>query len=395
LAKITFETPLVEIDGDEMARIVWHLIKEKLLNPFVELNLDYYDLHIKVRDKTEDKITVECAEAIKKYGVGVKCATITANNDRVKEFTLKKAWASPNATIRGILDGTVFRKPIMVAGLKPAVNSWVKPLSIGRHAYGDIYSAVEMEIPSAGKVELVFKGEDGTTKTLDVFNFKGAGVVMAQHNLEKSIRSFAQSCINYALTEGTPIWFCNKDTISKVYHGKFRTIFSEVVEENSEKLKAKNIEYRFLLIDDAAAQMIKHEGGILLCLMNYDGDVWSDLVAGGFGSLGLMTSVLVTPDQKFEFEAAHGTVTRHYHQHQKGEKTSTNSVASIFAWSGALRKRGELDKNQPLQDFANKLEKATLDTIKNNVLTKDLALLKGVKDYCTTEGFIDAVAKAL
>ncbi|MBP9838154.1 MAG: NADP-dependent isocitrate dehydrogenase [Proteobacteria bacterium] len=395
--KIAVKTPLVEIDGDEMARVVWQAIKEKIILPNLDLPIEYFDLHIKNRDKTDDNITLDAALAIKKHKVGVKCATITANNDRVKEFTLKSAWPSPNATIRSVLDGTVFRKPITVNNIKPAVSSWKQPITIARHAYGDIYSAVEMVIPEAGKVELVYTNENGKKTVLKVHDFESPGIVMSMHNLDRSIRSFMKSCINFAIAEKQPLWFCGKDTISKKYHAQFRSIFEEETESSHKELEAAGVEHKYLLIDDAAAQLVKHPGGILLALMNYDGDVWSDFVAGGFGSLGLMTSVLVSPDGNFEYEAAHGTVTRHFRAYEKGQKTSTNSIASIFAWTGALGKRGELDGNKELVDFARKVEKITIATVESGTMTKDLALLAGIEvnKAASTEEFIDAVAKQL
>jgi len=395
--KVEVKTPLVEMDGDEMARIVWQMIKEKLLLPHLELPIKYFDLHVKKRDETEDAITIDAALAIKQYGVGVKCATITPNADRVKEYQLRSAWPSPNATIRSVLDGTVFRKPIMVKNIPPAVSSWKKPVTIGRHAYGDIYAAVEFLVPEAGKVELVYTPEVGKPSVYELHEFDGPGVVMGLHNLDKSIRSFASACVNYALSEGIELWFCAKDTISKKYHGHFRQLFKEAVDARKQEFEAKKILYRYLLIDDAAAQLMKHEGGFLLALMNYDGDVWSDLVAGGFGSLGLMTSVLVSPDGCYEYEAAHGTVTRHFYAHQKGEKTSTNSVASIFAWTGALRKRGELDQTPGVVKFAEKVERLTIETIESGTMTKDLALVSGLSaaKAASTEEFIDLVAKRL
>ncbi len=395
--KVAVKTPLVEMDGDEMARIVWEMVKAKLLTPFLDLPIQYYDLHVKKRDETDDAVTIEAALAIKQYGIGVKCATITPNSERVKEYSLKSAWPSPNATIRSVLDGTVFRAPIMVKNVPPAVSSWKKPITIGRHAYGDIYAAVDMLIPEPGKVELVYTPETGQPVKLQVQEFDGPGVVMGMHNVDKSIRSFARSCVSYALSEKKELWFCAKDTISKKYHGHFRRLFQESVDSRKAELEAAKITYRYMLIDDAAAQMMKHEGGFLLALMNYDGDVWSDLVAGGFGSLGLMTSVLVSPDGNYEYEAAHGTVTRHYYAHQKGEKTSTNSVASIFAWTGALKKRGELDKTPEVTAFGEKVEKATIATIEGGTMTKDLALVAGLPaaKAAGTEEFIDAVAARL
>ena len=395
--KVELKNPLVEMDGDEMARIVWQMVKAKLLLPFVEMDIKYFDLHVKSRDDTDDAVTIEAAIAVKQYGVGVKCATITPNAERVKEYSLKSAWPSPNATIRSLLDGTVFRKPIMVKNIPPAVHSWKKPIMIGRHAYGDIYAAVEMPIPEPGKVELVYTPEVGKKVVLQVHDFDGPGIVMGQHNLDKSIKSFARACVAYAVSEKIDLWFCSKDTISKKYHGQFRALFKEAVDSRKTEFEAAKINYRYLLIDDAAAQLMKHEGGFLLALMNYDGDVWSDLIAGGFGSLGLMTSVLVSPDGNYEYEAAHGTVTRHYYAHQRGEKTSTNSVASIFAWTGAIRKRGELDKTPEAVEFANRVESAVIETIESGTMTKDLALGAGLKaeQSAGTEEFIDAVAKRL
>lgn len=393
MAKIVVKTPLIELDGDEMTRIIWAMIKEKLILPYLDVDLHYYDLHVSKRDETNDQITKDSANAIIKYGVGVKCATITPDNERVTEYKLKKAWSSPNATIRAMLDGTVFRKPIMLDCIPPAVRYWKKPISIGRHAYGDIYKGAEMQIPGAGKVELVYTATNGDKKTLEVHNFDGAGVVMAIHNIEKSMKSFFKACVNQAISDKVELWFCAKDTISKVYHGRFRALFEEEIAASASRLKEAGIYTRYLLIDDAAAQLMKHEGNILLALMNYDGDVWSDLIAGGFGSLGLMTSVLVSPDGKFEYEAAHGTVKRHYYEHLKGNKTSTNSVASIFAWTGGIAKRGELDGTPDVVKFAHNLERAVLSTIESGTMTKDLCLIAGrdVNEAVTTEGFIDAV----
>lgn len=395
MRKVPVRTPIVEIDGDEMARIVWQMVREKLILPFFDLKIEYYDLHLKTRDDTNDTITLDAAVAIKELGVGVKCATITANNDRVKEYNLKQAWPSPNATIRSVLDGTVFRKPIMVKNVPPAVSAWKKAITIGRHAYGDIYSAVEFVVPDAGKVELVYTPESGEKTVLKVHTFDGPGVVSGMHNSDSSIRSFARACVNYAISDKTELWFCAKDTISKKYHGQFRRIFQEVVDSQRAEMEAAGVAYRYLLIDDAAAQLMKHQGGMLLALMNYDGDVWSDMVAGGFGSLGLMTSVLVSPDGKYEYEAAHGTVTRHYRAHMRGEKTSTNSVASIFAWTGALAKRGELDETPDVVDFAKRLEKSVIDTIEGGIMTKDIASLAGLplEKAANSEEFIDAVQK--
>ncbi len=395
--KIKVNTPIVEIDGDEMTRIIWQMIKDKLLLPFLDLELQYFDLHVQKRDETDDQITIDAAVAIRELGVGVKCATITPNAERVDEYKLKKEWPSPNATIRSVLDGTVFRKPIMVDNIPPAVRSWCKPITIGRHAYGDIYKAVEFKVPSAGKVELTFTAESGETEAIPVHEFEGPGVVMGMHNTDASINSFVRSCINYALSEKTDLWFAAKDTISKKYHSHFRDRFQQAVDQRKADFEAAGVEYRYMLIDDAVAQIMKHEGGMLIALMNYDGDVWSDLIAGGFGSLGLMTSVLVSPEGKFEYEAAHGTVRRHYYQHLEGKPTSTNSVASIFAWTGAIAKRGELDGTPEVVEFAQRLERAVISTIESGTMTKDLVIVCG-NDPSTavgTEEFIDAVAAQL
>lgn len=398
MSKIKVKTPLVELDGDEMTRVIWKEIKDKFIHPFLDIELEYYDLGVEYRDKTDDKVTVDSANAILKHGVGVKCATITPNADRVKEYSLKKEWPSPNGTIRSILDGTVFRKPITINNIPSAVRSWKKPISIGRHAYGDIYRNVEMIIPEAGKVELVYTDANGNVKDkVTVQDFKSSGVVMGMHNIEKSIDSFAKSCFNYALSEKMPIWFATKDTISKKYHAKFRKIFDDLAVAKKAELDAAGIYYGYYLIDDAVAQIMKHEGGMLWALMNYDGDVMSDMVASGFGSLGLMTSVLVSPEGKYEYEAAHGTVTRHYRKYQKGETTSTNSVASIFAWTGALQKRGELDNTPDVVEFAKKVEKAVIDTIEGGEMTKDLISLSTApnKKELDTVQFMDAVVKRL
>ncbi|PJZ24131.1 isocitrate dehydrogenase (NADP(+)) [Leptospira hartskeerlii] len=398
MAKIKVKTPLVELDGDEMTRIIWKEIKDRFIHPYLDIELDYYDLGVEYRDKTDDKVTVDSANAILKYGVGVKCATITPNQDRVVEYKLKKEWKSPNGTIRSILDGTVFRKPIIVNNIPSGVRSWQKPIVVGRHAFGDLYKDTELYIPEAGKVEIVFTTKDGKEKERVTINdFDGPGVVMGQFNLDKSIYSFAEACFNYAISEKINVWFATKDTISKKYHARFRAIFEEVSTKRAAELKAAGIEYWYYLIDDAVAQIVKNPGGMLWALMNYDGDVMSDMVASGFGSLGLMTSVLVSPDGKFEYEAAHGTVTRHYRQYQKGETTSTNSVASIFAWTGALAKRGELDGTPDVVSFAQKLEKAVIDTIQAGEMTKDLVLLtttKGPKQLDTFQ-FMEAIQKRL
>lgn len=396
--KIRVKNPIVEMDGDEMTRIIWSLIKEKLITPFLDIDLKYYDLGIKHRDETDDTVTVEAANAIKEFGIGVKCATITPNAARVKEYSLKQQWKSPNGTIRSILDGTVFRKPIIIKNIPPAVHKWKKPIIIGRHAYGDIYKNIEHVIAGPGAAELVFTPAGGGEKTvLKIHDFKGRGVVMGMHNTEASVRSFAQSCINYALGEKVDLWFGAKDTISKQYHGFFRDIFAEEVDQAKDKFRQAGIQYRYLLIDDAVAQVIKSEGGMLWACMNYDGDVMSDMVATGFGSLGLMTSVLVSPDGKYEFEAAHGTVVRHYYEHLKGNPTSTNSIASIFAWTGALAKRGELDETPGVVLFAKALENTVIRTVEEGVMTKDLMLIADppVAEYARTEEFIDAVAERM
>lgn len=394
-AKIRVENPLVEMDGDEMTRIIWEMIKNKLVLPFLDIELKYFDLHMKNRDETDDRVTIDAALAIKEFGVGVKCATITPNAERVKEYSLKREWPSPNATIRSILDGTVFRRPIIVDSIPPAVRSWKKPISIGRHAYGDIYKAVERKIPGPGTVKLVYQPENGPEEETLLHEFQGAGVVMGMHNTEASIRSFVRTCVAFSLSEKIDLWFAAKDTISKQYHALFRDTFQQVVDQHEADFKSAGIEYRYMLVDDAIAQLMKHEGGMLIALMNYDGDVWSDMVAGGFGSLGLMTSVLVSPDGKFEYEAAHGTVKRHYYQHLDGKPTSTNSVASIFAWTGALGKRAELDGNSALLEYARQMEAAVVATIDSGKMTKDLTSMCGMPDSqaLTTEGFIDEVAK--
>jgi isocitrate dehydrogenase len=395
---IKVKNPIVEIDGDEMARVLWGHIKEKLLRPFIDIGTHYFDLGIKKRDETDDNITVEAARAIKEVGVGVKCATITPNAERVKEYGLKKQWKSPNGTIRSILDGTVFRKPIIISNIPPAVSAWKKPIIIGRHAYGDIYKSTELVIDTAGKAELVFKPKGGGEKQVMVIHdFRGPGVIMGMHNTESSIRSFARACISYAVDEKVDVWFGTKDTISKRYHGFFRDVFSEEVERAKAQFQEAGINYRYLLIDDAVAQVIKSEGGMLWACMNYDGDVMSDMVATGFGSLGLMTSVLVSPEGKYEFEAAHGTVVRHYREHIKGNPTSTNSIASIFAWTGALEKRGELDTTPEVVQFAKRLEMAVFETVESGIMTKDLMLIAEpkVEKYALTEEFIDAVAERL
>jgi isocitrate dehydrogenase len=397
MAKIKVKTPIVELDGDEMTRIIWAMIKEKLILPFLDVDLKYFDLGVQKRDETDDKITTEAGQAIKHYGVGVKCATITPDAERVSEYRLKKEWPSPNGQIRSILDGTVFRKPIIVRNISPAVRSWKKPIIIGRHAYGDIYRGVEMKVDRPGRVELMYTPTDGPEIRLLVHDFKGPGVVMGIHNLEKSIRSFARSCIQYALSERIDLWFSMKDTISKQYHAFFKTVFAEETSARQNDFDRAGIRYRYMLIDDAAAQVMKSEGNMLWAVSNYDGDVFSDVVASGFGSLGMMTSVLVSPDGKFEFEAAHGTVRRHYYEHLKGRPTSTNSVASIFAWTGGIKKRGEMDATPEVAAFAQKIEKAVIGCIEAGIVTKDLLPLMDPPPagYQSTEGFIDAVADRL
>ncbi|RJO74025.1 MAG: NADP-dependent isocitrate dehydrogenase [Myxococcales bacterium] len=398
MAKITVKTPIVEIDGDEMTRVMWQMVKDQLLLPYLDMKLEYYDLGVTHRDQTDDKITVDAAQAIKKHRVGVKCATITPDADRVTEFSLKKAWPSPNGTIRSILDGTVFRKPIIANNLRPAVWRWQKPIVIGRHAYGDIYKARELAIPGPGKAEIVFTpAGGGEPLRVTIHDFKGPGVVMGQHNIDQSIRSFARACIAYAVSEKIELWFGAKDTISKIYHARFKDIFAEETSRRAKDLQAAGVRYRYMLIDDAVAQIMKHEGGVLWACRNYDGDVFSDMVASGFGSLGMMTSVLVSPEGEFEFEAAHGTVKRHFCEHQKGNFTSTNPVATIFAWTGALRKRGELDNTPDVMRFADRVERATLGCIEAGVITKDLfhLLATPVAKWETTEGFMNCVAQRL
>lgn len=377
--KIKMTTPLVEMDGDEMTRILWKSIKEELLCPFIDLNTEYYDLGLEHRNETDDKVTVDAANANMKYGVAVKCATITPNAARMTEYNLKEMWKSPNGTIRAILDGTVFRAPIIVKGIEPLVKNWHKPITIARHAYGDVYKNVEIKVQGAGKAELVFTGADGEVIKETIHEFKTPGIIQGIHNVDKSIESFARSCFNYALDKKEDLWFATKDTISKKYDHNFKDIFQEIYDnEYEEKFKAAGIEYFYTLIDDAVARVMKSEGGYIWACKNYDGDVMSDMVATAFGSLAMMTSVLVSPSGVYEYEAAHGTVQRHYYKHLKGEETSTNSVATIFAWSGALRKRGELDGNKELQIFADKLEKACIDTIESGEMTKDLALITSI-----------------
>ena len=391
-------TPLVEMDGDEMTRILWKMIKEDLLEPFIDLKTEYYDLGLEHRNETNDQVTIDSALATKKYKVAVKCATITPNAARMDEYDLKEMWKSPNGTIRAILDGTVFRAPIVVKGIEPCVKNWKKPITIARHAYGDVYKGSEMKIPGAGKVELVYTAEDGSESRELVHEFDGPGIVQGMHNINKSIESFARSCFNYALDTKQDLWFATKDTISKKYDHTFKDIFQEIYDaEYADKFKEAGIVYFYTLIDDAVARVMKSEGGYIWACKNYDGDVMSDMVSSAFGSLAMMTSVLVSPDGNYEYEAAHGTVQRHYYKHLKGEETSTNSVATIFAWTGALRKRGELDGNKELMEFADRLEKAIIDTIEAGEMTKDLALITTIENptVLNSEGFIKAIAKRL
>ena len=396
--KIPMTTPLVEMDGDEMTRILWKGIKDILLEPYVDLNTEYYDLGLENRDATNDQVTIDSAEATKKYGVAVKCATITPNAARVKEYNLKQMWKSPNGTIRAILDGTVFRSPILVKGITPFLSTWKKPITIARHAYGDVYRDVEMHVPAGSKAELVVTHEDGTEERLTIHDFKTSGIVQGMHNIDRSIESFARACFNYALDQKQDLWFATKDTISKKYDHRFKDIFADIYEnEYKERFEAAGIEYFYTLIDDAVARVVRSEGGYIWACKNYDGDVMSDMVATAFGSLAMMTSVLVSPDGIYEYEAAHGTVQRHYYRHLKGEKTSTNSMATLFAWSGALRKRGELDGNQELVDFANMLEQASIQTIEEGVMTGDLYALSSLPNKVSvdSETFLHEINKRL
>ena len=398
MAKIQMTTPLVEIDGDEMTRILWQMIKDELLLPFLGLKTEYYDLGLKHRDETDDEVTKNAAEAIRKYGVGVKCATITPNPARVEEYGLKKMYLSPNGTLRAMLDGTVFRTPIIVKGIEPCVKNWEKPITIARHAYGDVYKNAEIRVPGPGTAKLVFTGADGEVIEHKIFDFEDAGVVQGIYNIDSSIKSFARSCMSYALDRKEDLWFSTKDTISKTYDRDFKEIFEEVYEsEFKEKYEAAGITYFYTLIDDAVARIMKSAGGLVWACKNYDGDVFSDMLSSAFGSLAMMTSVLVSPDGCYEYEAAHGTVQRHYYRHLKGEETSTNSVATIFAWSGALKKRGEMDGLGELTSFADKLEEATLGTIGSGTMTGDLAritTLKNVKSVNSLE-FIQAIRARL
>ena len=398
MTKIQMTTPLVEMDGDEMTRILWKMIKDELLLPYIDLNTEYYDLGLAHRNDTDDQVTIDAAEATKKYGVAVKCATITPNHARMEEYDLKKMYKSPNGTIRAILDGTVFRAPIVVKGIEPCVRNWKKPITLARHAYGDIYKNTEMYVDKPGKVELVYTSEDGEEKRALVQEFKAPGVAMGMHNMEASIESFARSCFNYALDTKQDVWFGAKDTISKTYDAKFKQVFQTVFDnEFKEKFEEAGLTYFYSLIDDIVARVMKAEGGFIWACKNYDGDVMSDMVSSAFGSLAMMTSVLVSPNGYYEYEAAHGTVQRHYYRHLEGGETSTNSVATIFAWTGALRKRGELDGNQELAQFADKLEEATLSTIESGKMTKDLALITSIENptVLNSEQFILAIRETL
>lgn len=398
MEKIKMSIPLVEMDGDEMTRVLWKLIKENLILPFIDLKSEYYDLGLENREATKDEVTVASAMATKKYGVAVKCATITPNADRVKEYNLTTMWKSPNGTIRAILDGTVFRSPILVKGIEPYVKPWKKPITIARHAYGDVYKNSEMIIDMPGKAELVFTDEKGNERRELIHEFASAGIIQGMHNIDNSIESFAHACFKYAIDLKQDLWFATKDTISKKYDHTFKDIFREIYEkEYKNRFENLGIEYFYTLIDDAVARVVKSEGGFIWACKNYDGDVMSDMISSAFGSLAMMTSVLVSPDGIYEYEAAHGTIQRHYYKYLKGEKTSSNSVATIFAWSGALRKRGELDNNKALVDFANKLEKATIDTIENGKMTGDLAQISTLKnvDILDSEEFILEIRKSL
>ncbi|MGN9234508.1 NADP-dependent isocitrate dehydrogenase [Atopobiaceae bacterium HCP3S3_D6] len=398
MAKIAMKTPLVEMDGDEMTRIIWKMIKDDLVEPFVDLKTEYFDLGLENREATHDQVTVDSAEATKRLGVAVKCATITPNAARVKEYSLSQMWKSPNGTIRAMLDGTVFRAPIVVRGIEPQVRSWKRPITIARHAYGDVYRNTEMRVEGPGKAELVFTAADGTETRSLIHEFSGPGVVQGMHNLDASIESFARSCFEFALSTRQDLWFATKDTISKTYDHRFKDVFADLYEaEYRTRFEEAGITYFYTLIDDAVARVMKSEGGFIWACKNYDGDVMSDMLSSAFGSLAMMTSVLVSPHGYFEYEAAHGTVQRHYYKHLRGERTSTNSVATIFAWSGALRKRGELDGLPELADFADRLERATIDTIEGGEMTGDLARITTLPNPTTldTEEFILAIAERL
>ena len=398
MAKIEMKTALVEMDGDEMTRIIWQMIKDELICPYVDLKSEYFDLGLENRNATDDQVTIDSAEATKRLGVAVKCATITPNAARMEEYDLKQMWKSPNGTIRALLDGTVFRAPIVVKGIDPVVRTWKKPITIARHAYGDVYKNTEIRVPGAGTAELVFTAADGTVTREKIHEFDGPGVIQGTHNLDASIESFARSCFEYALATGQDLWFATKDTISKTYDHRFKDVFAEVFERDFRaRFKAAGIEYFYTLIDDAVARVMKSEGGFIWACKNYDGDVMSDMLSSAFGSLAMMTSVLVSPHGYFEYEAAHGTVQRHYYKHLKGEPTSTNSVATIFAWTGALRKRGELDATPELVEFADRLERATIQTIESGKMTGDLARITSLQDVTTlgTREFILAVRETL
>ena len=398
MAKIEMKTALVEMDGDEMTRIIWQMIKDELICPYVDLKSEYFDLGLEMRNATDDQVTIDSAEATKRLGVAVKCATITPNAARMEEYDLKQMWKSPNGTIRALLDGTVFRAPIVVKGIDPVVRTWKKPITIARHAYGDVYKNTEIRVPGAGTAELVFTAADGTVTREKIHEFDGPGVIQGTHNLDASIESFARSCFEYALATGQDLWFATKDTISKTYDHRFKDVFAEVFERDFRtRFEAAGIEYFYTLIDDAVARVMKSEGGFIWACKNYDGDVMSDMLSSAFGSLAMMTSVLVSPHGYFEYEAAHGTVQRHYYKHLKGEPTSTNSVATIFAWTGALRKRGELDATPELVDFADRLERATIQTIESGKMTGDLARITSLSDVTTlgTREFILAVRETL
>ncbi|MBE5828096.1 MAG: NADP-dependent isocitrate dehydrogenase [Butyrivibrio sp.] len=396
MSKVTMTTPIVEMDGDEMTRVLWQMIKDKLILPYIDLKSEYYDLGLKHRDETDDQVTIDSANATLKYGVAVKCATITPNNERVTEYNLKKMWKSPNGTIRAILDGTVFRTPIMVKGIEPNVRTWTSPITLARHAYGDVYKNVEIRVPGPGKAELVFTGEDGKEIRQTIHEFDEPGIIQGIHNKDSSIRSFARACFKYALSEKKELWLGTKDTISKTYDRRFREIFDEVYEnEFKADFEKAGITYFYTLIDDAVARVMKSKGGFIWACKNYDGDVMSDMVSSAFGSLAMMTSVLVSPTGVYEYEAAHGTVQRHYYKYLKGEPTSTNPVATIFAWTGALRKRGELDGISGLVEWADKMEKATLSVIESGRMTGDLALITSLPNPVKmgSEEFLDAIAQ--
>ena len=398
MAKIQMTTPLVEMDGDEMTRILWQMIKDELLLPYIDLKTEYYDLGLKYRNETNDQVTVDSANATLKYGVAVKCATITPNAARMTEYDLKEMWKSPNGTIRAMLDGTVFRAPIQVKGIEPCVKNWKKPITLARHAYGDVYKNVEIKVPGKGKAELVFTAEDGTEMRETIHEFDGPGIIQGVHNTDKSITSFAKACFSYALDTKQDLWFATKDTISKKYDHNFKDIFAEVYEnEYKDKFEEAGLEYFYTLIDDAVARVMKTEGGFIWACKNYDGDVMSDMVSSACGSLAMMTSVLVSPNGCYEYEAAHGTVQRHYYQYKEGKKTSTNPVATIFAWSGAFRKRGEMDGLEKLCDYADKLEQATIDTIESGIMTKDLSAITTLSNAqtVTSEEFLSAIRSRL